>query len=113
MVMLREGTGLSPARAKDLLAVASVADGLVVFRVPLPAGAAQGRGQVRRARGRALRGGGGGAARAPYVAAIMTSYLRRDADGEAAIGSSRSPSSRPSTGSTGRATRPRDQRSAS
>jgi beta-lactamase class A len=77
------GTGLSPARAKDMLdVVATPKDS--VFRVPLPPGlrVADKDGSLEGVRcvtavvdlpGR------------PYAAAIMTTYLRRDEDGEAAI----------------------------
>lgn len=82
------GTGLSPERAKDLAAVAAVSkwsmSGAVPFRAPLPEGlkVLDKGGELEGVRcvtavvdlpGR------------PYVAAIMTSYLRREADGEAAI----------------------------
>jgi beta-lactamase class A len=77
------GAGLSPARAKDLLDVAAV-EKESPFRVPLPAGV------------RVLdKPGSLEAVRCvtavvdlpnrPYAAAIMTTYLRRDEDGEAAI----------------------------
>jgi len=77
------GAGLSPARAKDLLDVAAV-EKESPFRVPLPAGlrVMDKPGSLEGVRcvsavvdlpGR------------PYAAAIMTTYLRRDEDGEAAI----------------------------
>jgi beta-lactamase class A len=80
---LYRGAGLSPARAKDLLDVA-VVEKDSPFRVPLPAGlrVADKPGSLEGVRcvtavvdlpGR------------PYAAAIMTAYLRRDEDGEAAI----------------------------
>jgi beta-lactamase class A len=80
---LYRGAGLSPARAKDLLDVATVEKDSP-FRVPLPAGlrVADKPGDLEGVRcvtavvdlpGR------------PYAAAIMTTYLRRDEDGEAAI----------------------------
>jgi beta-lactamase class A len=80
---LHRGVGLSPARAKDLLEVASVEKDSP-FRVPLPAGlrVADKPGSLEGVRcvtavvdvpGR------------PYAAAIMTTYLRRDEDGESAI----------------------------
>jgi len=80
---LYRGAGLSPARAKDLLDVA-VVEKDSPFRVPLPAGlrVADKPGSLEGVRcvtavvdlpGR------------PYAAAIMTTYLRRDEDGEAAI----------------------------
>jgi len=83
------GTGLSPERARDLAAVAAtpkltVASASVPFRASLPDGlkVLDKGGELEGVRcvtaavdlpGR------------PYVAAIMTSYLRREADGEAAI----------------------------
>jgi len=80
---LYRGAGLSPARAKDLLDVAAVEKDSP-FRVPLPAGlrVADKPGSLESVRcvtavvdlpGR------------PYAAAIMTTYLRRNEDGEAAI----------------------------
>jgi beta-lactamase class A len=80
---LYRGAGLSPARAKDLLEVA-VVEKDSPFRAPLPAGLRVGDkpGSLEGVRcvtavvdlpGR------------PYAAAIMTTYLRRDEDGEAAI----------------------------
>ena len=82
--MLARGEGLSPARGRDLLAVASVADEGSYFRRGLPQGA--------RAISKpgALEGVRCEAAWVdvpgrPYSAAIMTAYLRREADGEAAI----------------------------
>jgi beta-lactamase class A len=77
------GAGLSPARAKDLLDVGAV-EKESPFRVPLPAGlrVMDKPGSLEGVRcvsavvdlpGR------------PYAAAIMTTYLRRDEDGEAAI----------------------------
>jgi beta-lactamase class A len=80
---LQAGAGLSPARARDLLDVAAVAKESP-FRVPLPPDlrVADKPGSLEGVRcvtavvdlpGR------------PYVAAIMTTYLRRDADGETAI----------------------------
>jgi beta-lactamase class A len=80
---LYRGAGLSPARAKDLLDVAAVEKDSP-FRVPLPAGlrVADKPGSLEGVRcvtaivdlpGR------------PYAATIMTTYLRRDEDGEAAI----------------------------
>jgi len=80
---LYAGAGLSKERARDLLAVASVPKDSP-FRVPLPEGlvVADKPGSLEAVRcvtaivdlpGR------------PYVVSIMTTYLRRDADGEAAI----------------------------
>jgi beta-lactamase class A len=77
------GTGLSPARAKDMLDVAAVEKDSS-FRVPLPPGL-----RVLDKPG-ALEGVRCVTAVVdvpgrPYAAAIMTTYLRNDADGEAAI----------------------------
>jgi beta-lactamase class A len=80
---LYRGTGLSPARAKDLLDVAAV-EKESPFRMPLPAGlrVADKPGSLEGVRcvtalvyvpGR------------PYAAAVMTTYLRRDEEGSAAI----------------------------
>jgi beta-lactamase class A len=80
---LYAGTGLSRERARDLLAVAAVPKDSP-FRVPLPGGlvVADKPGSLEAVRcvtaivdlpGR------------PYTVSIMTTYLRRDADGEAAI----------------------------
>ena len=82
--VLARGEGLSPARGKDLLAVASVADEGSPFRRGLPEG-------VRAiTKPGALEGVRCEAAWVdlpgrPYSASIMTAYLRREADGEAAI----------------------------
>jgi len=78
------GEGLSPARAADLVAVASVPDEGSHFRRGLPQGV------------KALTKPGAlegvrcevawvGVPARPYSAAIMTTYLRREADGEAAL----------------------------
>lgn len=83
MEILREGRGLSPARARDLLDVAAVAKESP-FRDPLPAtlrvvdkpGALEG---VRCVSAFVDLPG------RPYVAVVMTTFLRRDADGDAAI----------------------------
>jgi beta-lactamase class A len=78
------GEGLSPDRGRDLVAVATVADEGSSFRRGLPAG-------VRAvSKPGALEGVRCEAAwvdvpRRPYTAAIMTAYLRREADGEAVI----------------------------
>jgi beta-lactamase class A len=77
------GTGLSKDRARDLLAVASVPKDSP-FRVPLPEdlvvadkpGSLEGVRCVTAAVDLPGR---------PYVVTIMTTYLRHDADGEAAI----------------------------
>ncbi|MCM2255797.1 MAG: class A beta-lactamase-related serine hydrolase [Vicinamibacteria bacterium] len=83
MEVLREGRGLSPARARDLLDVAAVAKESA-FRDPLPAalrvvdkpGALEG---VRCVSAFVDLPG------RPYVVVVMTTFLRRDADGDAAI----------------------------
>jgi beta-lactamase class A len=77
------GTGLSAVRAKDLLEVAAVEKDSP-FRMPLPAGV-----RVMDKPG-SLEGVRCVTAvvdlpNRPYAAAIMTTYLRRDEDGEAAI----------------------------
>lgn len=78
------GDGLAPGRAKDLLAVASVADEGSHFRRGLPDGvrAVSKPGALEGVRCEAAWVDVPGRA---YTAAIMTSYLRREADGEAAI----------------------------
>jgi beta-lactamase class A len=83
VAVIREGTGLGPAAAKDLMAVASVPkespfrralpDSLAVADKP---GALEG---VRCVTAVVELPG------RPYAVAIMTTYLRRDAEGEAAI----------------------------
>jgi len=78
------GRGLSPERAKDLLAVATVRDESSFFRRGLPEG------QRAVSKPGALEGVRCEAAWVdlpgrPYVAAVMTTYLQRDGDGEAAI----------------------------
>ncbi len=90
MEVLHAGTGLSPDRAKDMMAVAAVdkwgttSSAPSPFRAPLPAGltVADKAGELEGVRcvtaAVDLKG-------RPYVAAIMTSYLKREADGEAAI----------------------------
>src|SRR5262249_52978626 len=90
METLSAGTGLTPDRAKDMLAVARVAKWgsgprtPAPFRAPLPENLpiADKTGELDGVR----------CAVAfvdlpnrPYVAVIMTTYLRRDADGEEAI----------------------------
>lgn len=82
--IVAKGEGLAPERAKDLLAVATVPDEGSHFRRGLPEG-------VRTiSKPGALEGVRCEAAWVdvpgrPYSAAIMTAYLRREADGEAAI----------------------------
>lgn len=81
--ILRDGQGLSPARARDLLDVAAVAKESP-FRDPLPGalrvvdkpGALEG---VRCVSAFVELPG------RPYVVVVMTTFLRRDADGDAAI----------------------------
>jgi beta-lactamase class A len=82
--IVARGEPLSPPRARDLLTVAAVADEGSPFRRGLPAGtrAVTKPGALEGVRCEAawvdLPG-------RPYSAAIMTAYLRREADGEAAI----------------------------
>lgn len=83
--LLREAPGLAPERARDLLAVAAV-EKSSPFREGLPAGlsfpVADKPGDLEGVRAAcayvALPG-------RPYAVGVMTGYLRRDADGEAAI----------------------------
>jgi beta-lactamase class A len=80
---MHRGTGLSAPRAKDMLEVAAV-EKESPFRVPLPPGL-----RVLDKPG-SLEGVRGVTAivevpNRPYAAAIMTTYLHTDADGEAAI----------------------------
>ena len=82
--LVGRGEALSPERARDLLLVATVADEGSPFRRGLPEGqrAVSKPGSLEGVRCEAawvdLPG-------RPYAAAIMTSYLRHDKDGEAAI----------------------------
>ena len=82
--IVARGDGLSPARAKDALAVATVPDESSAFRRGLPDGttAVSKPGALEGVRCEAawvdLPG-------RPYSAAIMTAYLRREKDGEEAI----------------------------
>jgi beta-lactamase class A len=78
------GEGLSPARAADLVAVASVPDEGSHFRRGLPQGvkALTKPGALEGVRCEAA---WVGVPARPYSAAIMTTYLRREADGEAAL----------------------------
>ena len=90
MEEIQNGTGLSPDGAKDLVAVlctdkrGTVRSPPSPFRAPLPDGlaVADKAGELDGVRAVTalvlLRG-------RPYVATLMTAYLRRDADGEAAI----------------------------
>jgi beta-lactamase class A len=82
--VVARGEGLSPEGAKDLATVASVRDEGSFFRRGLPEGL------VAVSKPGALEGVRCEAAFVPvpgrpYAAAIMTAYLRREADGEAAI----------------------------
>jgi beta-lactamase class A len=83
MEVVHSGKGLSPARAKDLLAVASVPKESP-FREPLPetlvVADKPGSLEAVRCVSAAVELPG-----RPYVATIMTTFLRRDADGAAAI----------------------------
>jgi beta-lactamase class A len=82
--LVAAGEGLPPERAKDLLAVATVPDEGSFFRAGLPEGqrAVSKLGTLEGVRCEAawvdLPG-------RPYAAAVMTTYLRRDKGGEAAI----------------------------
>ena len=81
---IARGEGLPPEQAKDLLAVATVPDAGSYFRSGLPEGlrAVSKPGSLEGVRCEVawvdLPGH-------PYTAAVMTSHLRHDADGEAAI----------------------------
>jgi beta-lactamase class A len=82
--IVAKGEGLAPERAKDLLAVATVPDEGSYFRPGLPAGvrAISKPGALEGVRCEAAWVDVPGR---PYSAAIMTAYLRRETDGEAAI----------------------------
>lgn len=82
--MVATGEGFTPEHATDLVAVASVADESSHFRRGLPDGvrAVSKPGALEGVRCEAAWVDVPGRA---YTAAIMTSYLRREADGEAAI----------------------------
>jgi beta-lactamase class A len=82
--IVAKGQGLSPARGKDMLGVAAVADEGSYFRRGLPEGvrAISKPGALEGVRCEAAWVDVPGR---PYSAAIMTAYLRREADGEAAI----------------------------
>jgi beta-lactamase class A len=82
--IVAKGEGLSPERARDLLAVATVPDEGSHFRRGLPEGvrAISKPGELEGVRCEAAWVDVPGR---PYSAAIMTAYLRREADGEAAI----------------------------
>jgi beta-lactamase class A len=82
--VVAKGESLSPARAADLLAVATVADEGSPFRRGLPAGtrAVSKPGALEGVRCEAAWVDVPGR---PYTAAIMTAYLGREPDGEAAI----------------------------
>jgi beta-lactamase class A len=82
--IVARGAGLPAERAKDLRAVAATPEGHSAFRAPLPEAvvAYTKSGELAGVRCETglvdLEG-------RPYAAAILTTYLRRDADGEAAI----------------------------
>jgi beta-lactamase class A len=82
--IVAKGEGLSPARAADVLDVATVPDEGSHFRRGLPEGvkAISKPGALEGVRCEAAWVGLPGR---PYSAAIMTAYLRREADGEATI----------------------------
>jgi beta-lactamase class A len=82
--IVANGEGLAPERAKDLLAVAAVPDEGSYFRRGLPGGvrAVSKPGSLEGVRCEAAWVDVPGR---PYSAAIMTAYLRREADAEAAI----------------------------
>ena len=82
--IVAKGEGLASERAKDLLAVATVLDEGSHFRRGLPEGvrAISKPGELEGVRCEAAWVDVPGR---PYSAAIMTAYLRREADGEAAI----------------------------
>jgi len=82
--LLARGEGLSPDHARDLLALAAVPDPVDRFRRGLPEGqrAVTKRGELEGVRCAAAWVDVPGR---PYTAAIMTAYLKREADGEAAI----------------------------
>jgi beta-lactamase class A len=82
--IIASGKGLGPERAKDLLAVAAVPDESSHFRRGLPEGfrAVSKPGALEGVRCEAAWVDVSGR---PYTAAIMTTYLRRETEGEAAI----------------------------
>jgi beta-lactamase class A len=82
--IVARGEGLSPERARDILAVATVPDEGSRFRRGLPEGvrAVSKPGALEGVRCEAAWVDVPGR---PYSAAIMTTYLRSEADGEAAI----------------------------
>jgi beta-lactamase class A len=82
--IVAKGEGLSPARAREVLGVATVPDEGSLFRRSLPGGvkAISKPGALEGVRCEAAWVDVPGR---PYSAAIMTTYLRREADGEAAI----------------------------
>jgi beta-lactamase class A len=82
--LLAWGEGLSAPRAQDLVAVATLPDSGSSFRRSLPEGlrAVNKAGELEGVRCDA---GWVDVPGRPYSAAIMTAYLRREADGEAAI----------------------------
>jgi len=82
--LLARGEGLSAPRGSDLLAVASLPDDRSNLRRSLP-GAVRAVNKSGKLEGVRCDAGWVGVPGRPYSAAIMTSYLRREADGEAAI----------------------------
>ena len=87
---VHKGTGLSPARAKDLWAILSIEKWGTGAAMPSPFRAGLPEGTPVADKGGELEGVRAVTALVrlpdrPYVATIMTTYLRRDADGDAAI----------------------------
>lgn len=90
MEEIHEGTGLSASRAKELLAILSTEKWGTGSAVPSPFRAGLPEGTPVADKGGELEGVRAVTAlvplpERPYVATIMTTYLRRDADGDAAI----------------------------
>jgi beta-lactamase class A len=90
MEEIHKGTGLSPARGKDLLAILSIEKWGTGATPPSPFRASLPEGTPVADKGGELEGVRAVTALVrlpgrPYVATIMTTYLRRDADGDAAI----------------------------
>jgi beta-lactamase class A len=90
MEEIHKGTGLSEARAKDLVAILSAEKWGTARMTPSPFRAALPEGTAVADKGGELEGVRAVTALVrlpgrPYAATIMTTYLRREADGEAAI----------------------------
>jgi beta-lactamase class A len=90
MEEIHRGTGLAPARAKDLLAILSTEKWGTGRAMPSPFRAGLPEGTPVADKGGELEGVRAvtalvGLPERPYVATIMTTYLRREADGDAAI----------------------------